>query len=84
MRLWWNGIHNRLKICRRKLAGSNPANRTRITSIFGRFFVRNDRCFKTNPIAPIQIHRIVQLHCLRRQDRFRLSVKQQHAFLSKR
>ncbi len=28
MRLWWNGIHNRLKICRRKLAGSNPANRT--------------------------------------------------------
>ena len=28
MRMWWNGIHSRLKICRRKLAGSNPAIRT--------------------------------------------------------
>ena len=26
--MWWNGIHSRLKICRRKLAGSNPAIRT--------------------------------------------------------
>lgn len=28
LRMWWNGIHSRLKICRRKLAGSNPAIRT--------------------------------------------------------
>ena len=28
MRLWWNGIHNGLKIRRGNLAGSNPANRT--------------------------------------------------------
>ena len=27
--MWWNGIHSRLKICRRKLAGSNPASRTK-------------------------------------------------------
>ena len=29
MRLWWNGIHNGLKIRRGNLAGSNPANRTK-------------------------------------------------------
>ena len=33
MRLWWNGIHNGLKIRRRKLAGSNPANRTTIRAV---------------------------------------------------
>ena len=28
MRLWWNGIHNGLKIRRGNLEGSNPSNRT--------------------------------------------------------
>ena len=28
VRLWWNGIHNGLKIRRRKLEGSNPSSRT--------------------------------------------------------
>ncbi len=28
LRLWWNGIHNGLKIRRRKLASSNLASRT--------------------------------------------------------
>ncbi len=40
MRLWWNGIHNRLKICRGNLAGSNPANRTtKMTAHEAVFFV---------------------------------------------
>ena len=35
MRMWWNGIHSRLKICRRKLAGSNPAIRTMQSVLMG-------------------------------------------------
>lgn len=40
MRLWWNGIHNGLKIRRGNLAGSNPANRTKemATRMGGHFF----------------------------------------------
>ena len=33
--MWWNGIHSRLKICRRKLAGSNPAIRTMQSVLIG-------------------------------------------------
>ena len=33
MRLWWNGIHNGLKIRRRKLEGSNPSSRTKVENI---------------------------------------------------
>ncbi len=32
VRLWWNGIHNGLKIRRRKLASSNLASRTTKTA----------------------------------------------------
>ena len=44
VRLWWNGIHNGLKIRRRKLGGSNPPSRTtservRLVPIF--YFIKN-------------------------------------------
>ena len=44
LRLWWNGIHNGLKIRRRKLASSNLASRTtseQATYRLLRFFAKN-------------------------------------------
>ena len=38
VRLWWNGIHNGLKIRRRKLEGSNPSSRTKKKASFGMLF----------------------------------------------
>ncbi len=44
MRLWWNGIHNGLKIRRGNLAGSNPANRTKNESpLAGDFVLAYDK-----------------------------------------
>lgn len=44
MRMWWNGIHSRLKICRGNLASSNLAIRTiiRVVELDGSdfFFAR--------------------------------------------
>ena len=59
VRLWWNGIHNGLKIRRRKLGGSNPPSRTIVgakSALFRRIFMpmaktTSFRCF------PIRKHR---------------------------
>ena len=43
VRLWWNGIHNGLKIRRRKLEGSNPSSRTKGDAL--QFFFQSDSIY---------------------------------------